>query len=172
MICRSLGGNFTVKVNAAGIVGNTRREISADKQFYMNYIENMGMPPAITSPVATPPTVIASPVTTAARTIMDITPSELPVLLSPAPTPTATPGVMVRARRSDPRVNALVQDIAQLESLIQQITRDYEILRGIYQNATLTNSEFMNSIDVRLRNYRGQIMIEEVKSSNRQFIRR
>lgn len=171
--CRSLGGSFNVKVKAVGYLGSARRELTAEKQFHMTYIENMGLPPAIVTPSPSPaPAPVSTPEAAAetkpieAVVLTDVTNRLLP---TPSPRPRTQ---TVRPKPANPEAAKLMEEIEALNDFIADVSRDYDILWGIYQNSTITNSEFMRSIDVRMSEYRNRLKIEEIQGTNHRSQRR
>ncbi len=161
--CGTISGNFTVRVNAMGIVNNNTQTVVAEKSFAMNYTENIvvnqtSQQAQVLETQATQAVPVRSVITNVTNTVAVVPPRTNIVTVQPQINP------VVSQEELD-----LMKDIDDLTKLIDEVNQKYQVLLGIYRNTYLSN-ELISNINFELDYYGNRVRDEETKLSNQQLM--
>lgn len=157
MDCGTIGGNFTVRVNATGVVNNNSQIVTAEKAFTMNFTENF-----VVSQNDQNVQLIESQISQ--QTVQNPVHSNVIVVV-----PVRTNTVTVQNVSTAPVISQeeidLMKEIDDLTKLIDEVNQKYQVLLGIYRNTYLSN-ELISNINLDLNYYHNRVREEETKLSN------
>lgn len=155
----TIGGTFKVIVKATAVQGAVSNDIVSEQSFRINYKENMGVPtnavaelPKPKPPVAEPAPVIVPVTPVAVTNVFNVT--NQMVLVEETP------------QETSPEEKQLALEIRELDRLIGEINKKYQVLMGIYQNVYRPNETFLSGIDADIRGYESDLRNQESILSN------
>lgn len=150
----SIGGNFKVKVRATAWNENISNVIESDQNFNINYVENPLPTNIVKKPEVKPVTV-------------------KPVVTAPVVTITNQMVVVDEVtNEASPEEEQLVKEINQLDKLIDEINKKYQVLMGIYKNVYKPDQKFMDEIEADLKKYQDSLQHQEsILSNEKQLLR-
>lgn len=138
--CGSIGGMFTIDVNATALLGENSQELSTEKEFMMNYLENIVVDNTETvveelnnqvdEKVSNAIAMETNESTTGTTT------TTIPAVVTTVTTIEAEEDRFYEFSAEEISIQSEIDD---LDLLIEEINRKYEILLGIYQRTYQTN---------------------------------
>lgn len=147
LISGSVGGNFKVRVRATGIINGEQKMVEAETNFNINYVE-------------TP----ATQVTGEKPAIVEKGKEEIPY---------EKVGVKPETKKEiSTREKKLMIEINKLDSLINEVTRKYQVLMGIYKGLFSKDSGLLDNLDSDIQNYENKMKeAEESLSDDTMYMR-
>ncbi len=148
LINGNIGGKFQVTVKASGWINNNVQTIEAVKDFTINYFTGA---PLQTTNLVSGPLSNTNFVLTNTNVIATNIIFTLPAVVSE-------------------QEKRLIKEIGQLDDLINDVNKKYQILMGIYKNLYMTNEIFLNEIDTNIQNFNDKLHDFEFNMSNENML--
>ncbi|OHD56286.1 MAG: hypothetical protein A2Y33_00520 [Spirochaetes bacterium GWF1_51_8] len=161
LTCSSIGGNFNITVKATGEVNNNSQEVIAQKSFKMNYVENLVV--ADKDVQKDLENKIEQKIVAATNTNKTVAVGGTNKIVNNVVIPDK-PKVQKDYVLSQEELD-LISEIEELDKLLENINKKYEVMIEIYKNAYLTNMALVN-IDNDILQYANRLLDEEIKLSN------
>lgn len=145
LISGSIGGTFKVKVRATGVINGEQKMIEAETNFSINYVESLTIQTTKEKVVAPEKEVIP--------------------YVKPEVKPEVKKDISIREKK-------LMMEINRLDSLINEVTRRYQVLMGIYKGLFSKDSKFLDNLDSDIQNYENKMKeVEEDLSDEMMYLR-
>lgn len=153
----SINGNFKIKVRATAWNENVSNVIVSEQNFNINYVEN----PVPTNIVKKPD---VKPVVTPKPVIVPVLTNTVQV--------TNQMVVVEEITNVSPEEEQLLREIKQLDRLIDEINKKYQVLMGIYKNVYKPDQKYMDDIEADLKKYQSSLENQEaILSNEKQLLR-
>ncbi len=144
------GGTYNVRIKATGWINEVSQSIEVDKDFSIVSLKTNIKQNIVTEK---PVVQVETPVTTVHETLPET------VIQKP------NPALSEQERK-------LLMEINELDELISQISKKYEIMMGVYKNLYTTNNSYILDADSDIKNFQSALEEEEEKLSDEMSILR